>query len=263
MQEIIVLKEIQETILINWVLVFSHFLWILGAAVITSVLAWHYFSAVKRNPTRTSGNGKRKYAGFMEFVKTPFIKKMLFFSVLLIICGLLINRFKIPHKKLIIAQVNQSQLPQLDWQVKKEPLHFPPSLLKMDGHNKGHTLNGRDMRNNTMMLFWDGFIQTPFLRFNEGDYQVKFRAKGTPAKKEFPQIKVEFEIPDKNGYLFTKRIIYFKLSPQMKTYNLKFNVPKSQTVFGRIRITYFNDLHIRGTKRGRDLWLKDVHFIRM
>ena len=126
----------------------------------------------------------------------------------------------------------------------------------MDAHNKNHILNNEKMKNNTMVLFWDGYIRTPFLHFKKGNYMIEFQAKGSKAEEEYSRIKVEFETPDKNNYLVTKAEHYFELTDKMEPYRMSIQTPAD--TIGRIRITYFNDLYLPETKEGRDVWIRNL-----
>jgi hypothetical protein len=112
------------------------------------------------------------------------------------------------------------------------------------------------MKDNTMALLWDGYIQTPFIEFKKGDYVMEFQAKGSGAKEEFSKLKIEFEIPDKNNYLCTTASIYIELTGKMETYPMDFQT--TANTMGRIRITYFNDIYIPETGEGRDVWIREI-----
>jgi hypothetical protein len=112
------------------------------------------------------------------------------------------------------------------------------------------------MKDNTMVLFWDGFIHTPFIRFKKGDYKLEFEAKGSRAKDECAKIKVEFAVPDENNYLITRTVKYIELTGVMKRYRIDFKTGTDTP--GKIRITYFNDLYVPEVKEGRDVWLKNL-----
>ena len=234
-----------EIIQINWLLLTGPFLWILGIAVTLALLGYMEFLT-------SYGQIKRS-----EFFKKPVFKNGMLISIGLIITGLILYLLKLPSQKLIAVKIEKpktftvTQLPAIEGS-----RQFSPNELEIDPHNKSHVLNNEKMKDNTMVLFWDGYIHTPFVRFKKGDYKLEFEAKGTRAKEEYAKIKVEFDVPDKNNYLITRTVKYIELTGRMKPYRIDF---KTETdTIGKIRITYFNDLHVPEEKEGRDVWLKNL-----
>jgi len=230
-----------ETIQINWLLLIAPFLWVLGIAVTIALLGLMEF-------LKNSKRMKRS-----EFLKKPLFKIGIIISVGLIVTGLILSLFKIPSDKFIAVKIGEptTQIVKMG-----NLLSFSPGELKMDNHNKSHRMNNENMVDNTMVLFWDGYIQTPFIQFKKGHYSVEFRARGSRAKDAFSKIKVEFEIPGEDNYLETQTVRYIELSNRMAVYNMDFQTETA--AMGRIRVTYFNDLYIPETRKGRDVWLRDV-----
>ena len=234
-----------EKIQINWLLLVSPFLWTLGSAVIVALLGHMQF-------LNASAGIKCR-----DFIKKPLFRKGVLIGICLIISGFLLNFARIPSDKLIAVKLEQQKpglhpLKTLD----AGSLYFPPQVLEIDAHNKSHILNNEKMKNNTMVMFWDGYIRTPFLHFKKGNYTIEFQAKGSKAEDEYSQIKVEFEIPDKNNYLVTEKVLYFELTDKMQTYHMSVQSPAD--TIGRFRITYFNDLYLPKTKEGRDVWIRNL-----
>ena len=174
----------------------------------------------------------------------------------LIIGGFLLNYAKIPSRQLIVVKIDRQKLPRLRSMPTEAPIPFSPGELKMNPQNKSHILNNEKMKDNTMALLWDGFIQTPFIEFKKGDYAIEFQARGSRAEEEFSKLKIEFEIPDKNNYMCTTTSTYIELTGKMETYRMDFQT--TADTIGRIRITYFNDIYIPGTGEGRDVWLREI-----
>jgi hypothetical protein len=240
---------IEEIIKINWLLLLAPFLSALGFAAFIFILsAMEYFkisSALKR----------------VDFFKGKFFKYGAWISVGLIIAGIILFQFKIPSNKLIVVKVvEEKKDTAIHWPLNNTEFSFLPSDLTIDAHNKSHKMNNEDMIDNTISLFWDGFIQTPFIMFDKGAYMVEFQAKGTKAEDEYSKIKVEFESPDKNNYLVAKTILYFEMTKKMEPYRMQFEI--RDTTIGRIRITYFNDLFVPETGKGRDVWIKGFNIIK-
>jgi hypothetical protein len=232
-----------ETIQINWMLLLGPLCWVLGIAVAVGLAASMEYRRATRGTAR------------QEYIKTKTAKTGLAASVVLVLTGLLLYQFKLPVQQLIAVRVQ----PNENFHAKPMPdesFAFLPADLKMDGHNKSHILNNEKMTDSTMVLLWDGYIQTPYVQFKEGDYRIEFQARGTRARDEFSRLKVVFETPDNNRYLVTRAKKYIELSGKMVRYWMTFRV-KTGTI-GRVRISYFNDLYLPETKQGRDVWIRQL-----
>jgi hypothetical protein len=233
-----------ETIQINWLLLLAPFLWILGIAVFVALAGTMHFSRVST---------ALKYR---DFIKKPFTRMGCLIGAGLIIGGFLLDYAKIPSRQLIVVKIDKQKLPRLRSMPTEAPILFSPGELKMNPQNKSHILNNEKMKDNTMVLLWDGFIQTPFIEFKKGDYVIEFQARGSRAEEEFSKLKIEFEIPDKNNYMCTTTSTYIELTGKMETYRMDFQT--TDDTIGRIRIAYFNDIYIPGTGEGRDVWLREI-----
>jgi hypothetical protein len=230
-----------ETIQINWLLLLSPFLWVLGISVIVALLGLMEFLGTKKEIKR------------LDFLKKPLARTSFVIGMGLIILGLLLDYARLPSKKLILVKLLEQNSISMK-NISVDPIHFAPQELKMDSHNKSHVLNNQKMIDNTMVLFWDGYIETPFIQFKKGDYIFKFLARGSKAEQEFSKIKVEFELPDNNNYLKTTVTKYIECTGKMQPYQLNFKT--NVDTIGRIRISYFNDIYIPETNKGRDVWMK-------
>jgi hypothetical protein len=219
-------------------------LWILGLAVFVALLGAVHFSRVST---------ALKYR---DFRKNPFTRIGCLVGAGLIVSGFLLNYAKIPSHQLIVVKIDKQKLPPSRSISTEAPILFSPKELKMNPQNKSHILNNEKMKDNTMALLWDGYIQTPFIEFKKGDYTIEFQAKGSRAEGEFSKIKIEFEIPGKNNYLCTTASTYIELTGKMETYRMDFQT--TANTIGRIRFTYFNDIYIPETGKGRDVWIKEV-----
>lgn len=224
-------------------------MWILGIAIFVALAGVMHFSRVST---------ALKYR---DFIKKPFTRIGCLVGAGLIISGFLLNYAKIPSRQLIVVKIDKQELPRLRSISTEAPILFSPKELKMNPQNKNHILNNEKMIDNTMTLFWDGYIQTPFIEFKKGDYAIEFQAKGSRAEEEFSKVKIEFELPDKNNYLCTTASTYIELTGNMETYRMDFQT--TANTMGRIRITYFNDIYIPETGKGRDVWIKDLNIFRL
>jgi len=234
-----------ETIRINWLLLAGPFLWSAGIAVFLSLAGLMEFYRVQKNVKRR------------DFLSGKLCRNYAIIGIVFILCGIFMGFAKMSTDRFIAVKLNNDRKPSLDIVKSGESYPFLPKELKMDPKNRSHYLNNKGMKNNTMALFWDGFVRTPFMKFKKGNYQIHFQAKGSKAEGEFSKIKVEFEVPGKNNFLEAEKLDYFQLTPQMKTYKMEFQI--EQAVTGRLSIIYFNDLYIPETKKGRDVWIKDIY----
>jgi hypothetical protein len=233
-----------EIIQINWLMLVAPFLWILGLAVFVALASLMHFSRV---------SAALKYR---DFIKKPFTRIGCLIGAGLIISGFLLNYAKIPSHQLIAVKIDKQKLPPLRSITPGDLILFSPKELIMNSQNKNHILNNEKMKANTMVLLWDGFIQTPFIEFKQGNYAIEFQAKGSGAEEEFSKVKIEFEIPGKNNYLCTTASTYIELTGKLETYRMDFQT--TANTIGRIRITYFNDIYIPETGEGRDVWIREI-----
>lgn len=218
-----------EVVKINWVLMAAHACWILGAAMIAVVLTIMEFNRSARKPI-----------------------KLLWVSTGLIVVGILLLNFKIPTAKLLVSKV--SNLDEAGLVSCEDSIAFQVKELQMDGLNGRHKRNTRDIIDNTLALFYDGFIRTPLVKFEPGEYMVGFEARGTRALDEYATVKVEFERLE-GRYLIVKQAKFIVLNPVMKKREMRFRVKEPS--IGRIKISFVNDDLVPG-KRDRNVWLKNI-----
>ncbi|MCP5106856.1 MAG: hypothetical protein GY950_25960, partial [bacterium] len=173
-----------EIIKINWILMAANGCWILGAAVIAARLSIMEF-------TRRSGKIEK------------FPRKLLLLSAGLIVLGAVLINFKIPTFKLLVPKIthlDETRLRSCD-----RDIVFPLNDLKMDIMNGRHKRNTTGIIDNSLALFFDGYIQAPMMKFGAGDYTVSFSAWGTKAMDEYAALKIEFERLE-NNYLIVREM---------------------------------------------------------
>jgi hypothetical protein len=239
--------NINETVYINWLLPASHFLWILGAAILLTMLAIALFQYTPATILKE----------WRQLISKPSVKIFQVIAFGLILAGLLVNLFKIPSPNLVVVKINPKASDiQLLPEISIDPHLFSPNDLKMDPMNKSHPINGKDRKDDLLTLFWDGHVSTSFQRFTKGNYIIRFQARGTEANREFAKIKIEFESPDTHKIMVTRNRLYIDLTSDMQNYEFSFTCPADN--IGRIRITYFNDFQVAGTHKGRDVWIKEI-----
>lgn len=220
-----------EIVKINWVLMAGHACWVLGASIILTLLAIMEFSRSSRK----------------------FSMKMFGVSVGLIMLGVLLLNFRIPTSKLLVSRV--SDLNEAALGVCDTSVSFLVSDIKMDELNGRHERNTTAIVDNTLALFYDGFMYTPLLKFKPGEYVVEFSARGTRALDEFATVKVEFECLE-GQYLIPGVQRFMVLTRDMKKWEMRF--PVKESCIGRIKISFVNDDLEAGGKRDRNVWVKDI-----
>ncbi|MCP5045787.1 MAG: hypothetical protein GY940_01345 [bacterium] len=230
-----------ETVYINWLLLAAHFLWISAAAIVLSLLGIFVYLRTPGSPAR-------------DFLERPTVRTGVRLSACLILAAVLLIPFKLPSNGLIAVKIKEPQTAQ--WETITGERLFPSHDLKLNPQNNKLRANNPGIPANTIVLYRDGSARTPFFRFRKGNYSIRFRSWGTQAKGVFPKIKVEFESPDKNDYLVIGKRLYINLTKETKTYSMPFHTDKD--TIGRVRITYFNDIQISGTYKGRDVWIDEL-----
>lgn len=209
----------------------AHTLWIFGAAIILALLTIMQFS---RSPR-----------------KAPI--KIFGVSVGLIILGLLMLHFKMPTTKLLVSKL--SGLNESGLVTCIDTVSFPVSAIKMDELNGRHERNTTDILDDTLALFYDGFIVTPLLKFKPGTYMVEFKARGTKALDEYAIVKIEFE-KLVGQYLIVKAHKFIVSSKVMSRHGMEFRVEDDS--IGRIKVSFVNDDLETGGKKDRNVWIKDI-----
>lgn len=237
-----------ETVKINWMLLLALFLWAVGVALVVVLVGLMEYR-------ETSAGLSRR-----EFWKQRLVMRTLLIITVLGVSGLVFMFLKLPSGNLIAVKVKKLAQERL---VKIEAgVGFLPGNLHMDSHNKSHILNNEKMKDNTMVMFWDGYMRTPFFCFPAGDFTFEFTARGSYAGEEFAKLKIELEVPDKNNYLVVHTVKYIELNDQFMRYSMNFQIDPGAVegcgMVGRVRVTYFNDLYLPEVKAGRDVWIKEV-----
>lgn len=247
----IIINYIYTIVKINWLILIAPFFSILGIAILLFLIALMEFK-------RRSCTIKPSI-----FIRQKFVKVSFWAAFGLILSGIVLFQFKLDSSNLIVEKISNtyintySQYQLVSYPVNSNDFVLPPSQLIIDDHNNTSPFNHEKMKEDTIVLFWDGFIQTPFITLSPGRYYVEFLAKGSRAEDEYPKLKIQFEIPNENLYLVTHAIRYIELTPRFKPYRLSFEV--KQETNGRIQVAYFNDLYVADKRRGRDVWIKEFH----
>lgn len=234
-----------ETIYINWLLLVAPFLSLVGVALMLALVAlgFYFVPVFSHWPER------------LAFFKKTWVKRLWLVGLILMVAGPVIYTFKLDSPDLIVVKVAQPA-PDATFLPVFSGHTFATQELRIDPQNGAHKVNKKSMEPGPMVLYWDGYVRTPYLSLPEGSYIVTFLAAGSQAQDAFSKIKVEFQSPDKNNYLVTRKRLYFELTPKASLYHMLFHT--TEDTIGRISITFFNDVYIPETKQGRDVWLDEI-----
>lgn len=164
--------------------------------------------------------------------------------------------FKMPSRHLLISTLTgMDNNLVLKWD-DKAPKFFSARELIIDYKNAQHPRNRTDIRENTSCLFFNGFISTPFIHFEPGEYSLTFSARGSFAFDQNAILSAEFSAPDADNYLIAAKQLYFRLTPTLENYKMDFSV--SGKTIGRIRLHFVNDHLEPNQRRDRNAFIKDV-----
>ena len=183
-----------------------------------------------------------------------FSKRLFLICVILIVTGVLLNLFKMPSENLLVTKL--SNVDETKCIKMGEELAFSHKDLNLNRLNRKHKRNRTDIRDNTVVLFYDGYIKTPFIKFEEGYYVINFDARGSKAWEEFSILKIEFERLDPNHYLIAKKSKYIQLTRKVKPWSMEFWV--EAPIIGRVKVSFVNDDLEPGGKRDRNAWVKNI-----
>lgn len=228
---------------INWWLLLSNFIWILGAAIIIAAFSYIEFLI-----------WKQKIKTIKFFTRRSF-KKYLFLSLVLPVVGLILSSFNFSKNpspsKFIFIDYNICDLGEIEKYYIGESLNI--SVYEMIMSRK------YPVRNNKISMPWNGYIGTPFIKFASGHYAVEFEAYGSEAHHEFSKIYVFFLVM-KNKKLVLNKIMKTIELKEKKKYRLKFEVDENK--IGKIRIQFFND---DGDEKGgdRNVWIGALKIIKI
>jgi hypothetical protein len=235
-----------ELIKINWIAVVSGLLWITGLSLALAGFCRMEFLFLRHKKAMT----------LEDFRKDFFSKRLFLIFIVLIVVGGVLNLFKVPSENLLVTKlVNVDEAECINIMM-EEKLAFLNKDLKLDPLNRKHKRNRSDIRDNTAVLFYDGYIKTPFIKFEAGYYVINFDARGSEAWEEFSILKIEFETLVPNHYLIAKSSIYIQLTSKMKPWSMGCQV--EAPIIGRVKVSFVNDDLEPGGKRDRNAWIKDI-----
>lgn len=235
-----------ELIKINWLAVVSGLLWITGLSLAVAGLYRMKFLFLKLKKSLIPKDSR----------ESSFSKRLFLMSAVLVVTGGLLTLFKMPSSHLLVTKllnVDETKCIHMD---REEELAFSVKDLKLDPLNRAHKRNRTDVRDNTAVLFYSGYIKTPVIKFEAGDYVTVFDARGSKAWEEFSMLKIEFETLDPGDYLTAKKSKYIQLTGNMKPLSLVFKV--ETPVIGRVKLSFVNDDLEPGLIKDRNAWVKDI-----
>ncbi len=235
-----------ELIKINWIAVVSGLLWITGISLGLAGFSRMEFLFLRHKKAMAPGDSREDF----------FSKRLFLICVVLIVVGGLLNLFKMPSENLLVTRLSNVDETKCININMGEELAFSHKDLKLDPLNRKHKRNRTGIRDNTAVLFYDGYIKTPFIKFEAGYYVINFDARGSKAWEEFSILKIEFETLDPNQYLIAKNSKYIQLTRKMKSWSMGCKV--EAPIIGRVKVSFVNDDLEPGGKRDRNAWVKDI-----
>lgn len=221
-----------EIIEINRFLLISGLFWITGFALLIVIFSQTVFYR------------DRRYLSM----------KILLTGIVLIAAGTVLNFFRIPTSKLLVTRAVELKVEHVP--VFEKDKAFSLKEISIDPLNKSHKRNSTHIVDNTVALFYDGYIKLPLLKFKPGEYCLEFTARGTDAMDEYAILEVSFESLNSNRYLIPRRLEYVTLNRMERTYTVFFTIER-ETV-GRLRISFVNDDLDDTGKRDRNAWVKNI-----
>jgi hypothetical protein len=231
----------REIIEINWWAIVSGLLWITGLALILSLFCIIEFI---RN---------KKVSDSQINLKKGFVRRILALGIGLVVLGILTSFLGMPTNRLLVSTFKNIQKSSI---MNHQDMSYKPQDFTIDPLNRGYKQNTTRIRDNTIVLFNDGFIKTPLRRFPVNNFKVTFRARGSRALDEYSIILVEYQKLVKDLYLVTMESKFYQLAKNFRDYALSFKVGKQ--AIGRIKITFVNDDLQPRRKRDRNVWIKDI-----
>jgi len=222
---------------IDWWLVIFNFVWILGAAIILSDFSYHEFLT------------KGKEIKLTDILKKSSFKKPLFAGVILLSIGIVFSSINSKNDYLLI------RFTYIDYNI------YDPA--KIEKYDIGKLLNipthGMEVKNkkyrvsnNLIAMSWNGYVETPFIKFTCGHYALEFEAFGSEANNEFSKIVVALLVIKDKKLVLHNFIKIIGLTELKKGYRLKFEVEESKT--GKIRVRFFNDF-VGKKGNDRNVWI--------
>ncbi len=240
-----------EFVVVDWRLISANFLWILGAAIILITLSYHEFLA------------SQKKIKFWNILMASSFKKYSILGLTLIALGLFFSPISSggqTSSKFFFIDYNVFDSEKIKPVEFSESINFTNNEMEMNTKNPAGDNLQYPIENGLIVMPWNGYVGTPFIKLHKGNYIIEFEARGSRADNEFAKIFV-FLVALKKRMLAMQKLFETKeLSETMKTYSLKFEVEK-ETV-GKIRIQFFND---GGDERAgdRNVWISGMKIHRI
>lgn len=238
-----------EFVVVDWRLIFLNFLWILGAAIILITLSYHEFLA------------SQKKIEFWHIFKASSFKKYSILGLILIALGLFLSPIS-------SGRQTSSKYFFIDYNVfdsgRIKPIEFSESINfrndEMEMKNPAGDNLQYPIENGYIVMLWNGYVGTPFIKLFKGNYILEFEARGSKADNEIAKFFVFFVALKKRMLTMQKLLETKELSETMKTYSLKFEVEKKAV--GKIRIQFYND---RVDEKGgdRNVWIRGMKIRRI
>jgi hypothetical protein len=224
---------------IDWWLLFSNFVWILGIAITIATFSYHEFLTMQQKVKK------------LEIFRKSSFKKSIFLGLILIGVGLFLtslnssNNFSSAKFRFIDYNIYKPE--EIEKFDDGEALIISTHKMEM---NKNYLIS-----KNKISMWWNGYIGTPFMKFVSGQYAIEFEAYGSEALNEYSKILISFLVLKNKNLILKKLLKEIELTEIKRKYFLKFETEKNQ--IGRIRIQFFND---GGDEKGgdRNVWIEGL-----
>jgi len=126
----------------------------------------------------------------------------------------------------------------------------------------GEMVMSRDypvMGDGTLALFWNGTVATPTFLAPPGDYEFRWRARGTKAKGRFPSLKATVLDAQGAAGTVTAPPRTFDLTGRLEPFALRFHVEKEAEIL--LRIDFDDDAYEPSRREDRNVYLAPISLL--
>jgi len=236
---------------VDWWFIFNNSLWILGAAIVLITFSYHEYLV------------SRKKVKFLDILKTLSFKKYSILGLTLVVAGLSLSEINLGRKgllKYIFVDYNVYDLRKIKALEFYQSKSFQNNELEMNIRNSTEDKFEYPIEKGLVVMAWNGYVGTPFLKLQKGNYIFEFEARGSKADNEYAKTLVFFVVLKRRMLTVQKLIEPQELSEEMRMYSFKFEVKKEEV--GKIRIQFIND-RVDDKGRDRNVWIRGVKISRV
>lgn len=229
---------------LDWWYLLTHFLWILGAAIVLATFSYYEFLA------------RREKKRFREYLKRGPFKKFILAGFMMIGIAIFLAPYRYREQSLsdrfIFIDYNVYDLESIDREELIDQLVIPADDTVMSRKYK--------VRKNLVIMNRNGYVETPFFEIKKGHYEVEFEAYGSETRGEFSKVIVAFLALEKKGLVVHDALKIIELSDKREIYRVIFEAKKD--VAGKFRIQFFNS-RVDDKRKRRGIWMGQIEIRRM